>query len=98
MWKRIDTPFWLMIGVLLSQIAAGWLVDKIWHLDIGGPVTIIGVVMIGTLCTIKLLAHFGLPAKWREERLRRAAEREEAEREGIPVNATSPDKGPNCKD
>lgn len=89
MGKRIDTPFWLMIGVLLSQIAAGLMVDRFSELDIGGPVAIIGVIMIAALCTIKVLAYFDLPARWREERLQRVAEAEEAARDGIPVQATT---------
>jgi len=79
MLKNIDTPFWLMIAVISSQIAAGLLVDHLWGMGIGMPITVVGTVMIISLCTIKLLALFGLPARWRERRLQRAAEAKGAE-------------------
>jgi len=81
MKQRIDIHFWLMILVIMSQIAAGLLVEKIWSLGIGGPVTIIGTIMIIALCVIKVLAYFDLPARWREQRLQGKAERLQAETE-----------------
>lgn len=84
MKQRIDIHFWLMILVIMSQIAAGLLVERVWQLGIGGPVTIIGTIMIIALCVIKVLAYFDLPARWREQRLQGKAERRQAETE-VPV-------------
>ncbi len=92
MKQRIDIHFWLMILVIMSQIAAGLLVEKLWSLGIGGPVTIIGTIMIIALCVIKVLAYFDLPARWREQRLQGKAERRAAEMEDPapePTNETT---------
>ena len=81
MKQHFDIHFWLMILVIMSQIAAGLLVERVWHLGIGAPVTIIGTIMIIALCVIKTLAYFDLPARWREQRLQGKAERLAAEME-----------------
>ncbi len=68
-----------MILVIMSQILAGFLVDRFTDLGIGMPVTVVGVVMILALCFVKLLGTDSAQSLLRLRRLRKEQQNRQTE-------------------